>query len=222
MAEQEYIDENKNACPYCGKALLKVPAKDSPCPYCGNIIYVRQSRYSKDKILTTGDKVDMISGGWKDGSFVKSILRTLRSNGVKESDFYNQKKSMIGLDGKEPNDIEVLRVILNDLQKKNINVYFQMAMLLNMEKKDTYGVLSYAKKLELTNLKNSGIVKKVKISIGAKPGEPEPCEICKKQIGRVYTIDEALQKMPLPCKNCNFKLYDESRGFCRCIYIAAF
>src|SRR5271157_5264979 len=113
MAEEKFIDENKNACPYCGKSLSKMPAKDSPCPYCGNIIYVRQSRYSKDKILTTGEKVDMISGGWKDGSFVKSILRTLRSNGIKESDFYNQKKSMTGLDGKEPNDIEVLRALLN-------------------------------------------------------------------------------------------------------------
>jgi len=222
MAQQRFIDDKKNACPYCGKPLVNAPIKDTPCPFCGNIIYVRQSRYSKDNILTTSENLDKISGDWKQVNFIKTILKSVQSNGIKESDFNNKKQEMSVLDGKPPNDTDVLRAILTDLQKNNVNVYFQLAMLLNMERKDAFNLLTYAKKLELTNLKNSGIVKKVKIASGSKTGDPEACEACKKHIGKVFTIDEALDRMPIPRKDCTFKLYDESRGFCRCTYIVAF
>jgi len=48
------------------------------------------------------------------------------------------------------------------------------------------------------------------------------CEACRQLENKVFTIEEALEKMPIPCKECTQKLYDEKRGFCRCSYVAFF
>lgn len=32
------------------------------------------------------------------------------------------------------------------------------------------------------------------------------------------TIEEALEKMPIPCKECTHTISDNKKGFCRCMY----
>ena len=46
----------------------------------------------------------------------------------------------------------------------------------------------------------------------------ESCEACKSQDGQVFTLDEALEKMPLPHKDCTYQLFNHP-GFCRCEYL---
>lgn len=32
------------------------------------------------------------------------------------------------------------------------------------------------------------------------------------------SLEEALEKMPVPCKECSHTISDNKRGFCRCMY----
>ena len=45
------------------------------------------------------------------------------------------------------------------------------------------------------------------------------CEACRKLDGKVFTIEKALEEMPIPVIECTTNMYDKNRGFCRCCYI---
>ncbi len=214
-----YIDENSNICPYCRKSLTYIPVRDVACPFCGNMIYVRQSKDKKeqqeyyDKLLSESKESSM---------FIRKIFESIKGWTLDENDFNNRKNFMILKTGKVPKDTEVLYSLILELQSKGIVVYNQLALILNWEGKDTYQFLFNARRTELTNLKQSKIVQKVKIISGAKQGEIDSCPECKAIHGKIFTIEEALKQMPLPNKNCTCRIYDKTRGLCRCVYTAAF
>jgi len=214
-----YIDENSNVCPYCKKDLKYIPAKDVVCPFCGNIIYVRQSKNKKEQ-LDYYDK--LLSENGESSVFIKKIFDSLRGSPLSEADFNNKKNFIILKTGKVPKDTDVLRSLLLELQSRGMIVSSQIAMILNREGKDTYRFLYNARKAELLNLKKSKIVQKVKIISGAKSGEIESCPECREMQGKILTIDEALNQMPVPNKKCNCRIYDKNNGICRCTYTAAF
>jgi len=92
-----------------------------------------------------------------------------------------------------------------------------MALFKNQRGKDCFVTLQQSHKMELYECKQQGeFIKKVRIFTGGK----DSCDACQQLDGKIFTIDEALQKMPIPNKECTFKLYDENRGFCRCSYNA--
>ena len=71
-----------------------------------------------------------------------------------------------------------------------------------------------SRKCELLQYQQQGI-KKVRISTTGD----RACENCKLLEGKVFSIEEALEKMPLPVKNCLHKLNpDAPAGWCRCLY----
>jgi predicted RNA-binding Zn-ribbon protein involved in translation (DUF1610 family) len=222
--QQRYIDENSNICPYCKKNLPFAPDKNMPCPFCGNMIFVRESRYGKEKVLLTGEKDAAIGAqgaDWEAINFVKKMLDTVKGSGITESGFHIRKNELQRKLERPPTDIEVLRDIFTGLQPQGISVYNQLALLLNREKRDASQLLYHARQKELANLKGSGIVKKVKIISGVKAGDtPLSCPECAKIQGKIFTIDQALRDMPLPNIKCTCKVYDEIRGFCRCVYTA--
>ncbi len=214
-----YIDENSNICPYCKKTLNYIPVKDVPCPFCGNVIYVRQSKEKKEQL----EYYDRLLSESKESSiFIKKIFESIKGWTLNEDDFNNRKNFLILKTGKVPKDTDVLRSLLLELQAKGIIVYSHLALILNWEGKDTYQFLFNARRTELSNLKKSKIVQKVKIISGAKQGEIESCPECKELHGKIFTIDEALKLMPLPNKNCTCKIYDKNKGICRCTYTAVF
>lgn len=48
------------------------------------------------------------------------------------------------------------------------------------------------------------------------------CPVCQAIADRFYTIAEALQIRPIPCRLCRFAITKtEPFGFCRCMYVAA-
>lgn len=67
---------------------------------------------------------------------------------------------------------------------------------------------------ELMRLKQAPWVLGVKISTCSNA-----CPTCQKLRGKVFTVDEALKKMPIPNKDCTFE-HNGKRGFCRCLYTA--
>lgn len=71
-------------------------------------------------------------------------------------------------------------------------------------------VLSYAQnRANLLGLRKQGMVKRVKV---LSSRDNRTCQECASLDGKVFTIDEALEKMPLP-DWCN-----SAEGRCRCVY----
>jgi len=58
----------------------------------------------------------------------------------------------------------------------------------------------------------------IKVTISTA-GRRHACSACKTQSGKVFSIDEALRLMPLPCSTCSFSLFSTHPGYCRCIWL---
>jgi len=198
---------SKSACPYCGVILEKIPKRQSPCPDCNNIIFVR------NKKMVTEKKALMLD-------FIKSN----EFYGANENEYKIMEEELTKKFGFEPNSRDIIWSYYNKLVSKNAgnyqnlkSLYYSMALMLNKEKKDCFHLLQLAQKMELLDYEKSGFIKKVVIRTA---GEGNACDNCLKLHNKTFTIKDALEKMPLPNKDCTHVLYDENRGFCRCIYVS--
>ena len=102
---------------------------------------------------------------------------------------------------------KVYQLITEEQYQKQVEIDAQD----NVEDSKEYALST----LEL--FKDAG-VKRVRISSEGSAS----CPACRKQSGKIYTIEDALKEMPIPCKECAFDLHGEhaSVGWCRCVYIA--
>lgn len=64
----------------------------------------------------------------------------------------------------------------------------------------------------LESLRTSGLVRSVEVLPCG-----DPCKRCSALKGRVWTVAEALQESPLPCRDC-LNTNDNGFGWCRCLY----
>jgi hypothetical protein len=209
--------EEKVTCPYCNVALDKMPGRKKKCPSCSNVIYVRTSPKTNKKILIKENEKEKIDQEWKINGWIKRLETEF---GITETTYENHKKLLTKRFGFEAKDNDIIWSIFNELIAKNIrdiqtlgSIYWVMSQFLNDEKRDFLDTRQLAYKMELMNYKNSGVVKKVDIM----PCNIA-CEACKKQANVVFTIEEALKQMPLPCKDCTNIIDNGVRGWCRCTY----
>ena len=76
--------------------------------------------------------------------------------------------------------------------------------------------LKQASYFQLIELKQSRLAPEVEIM-----GCDNACPACQDLIGRIYTIDQALEQMPLPCANCTTSTFHGLPGYCRCSWAVA-
>lgn len=151
-------------------------------------------------------------------------MKQLNCYGLSEHDFDLMKDSIFKKYNKEPNDYDVIwnlfvKITLNmdDLQDLKL-LYYQKAIFLHEEGQDCFEQLRQSAKCELMYLKQVGASKVKILSAGTLS-----CDACRNQDGQIYNINEALEKMPVPCKSCSFELYkSHGKPFCRCEYVAEF
>lgn len=174
-------------------------------------------------MFVTKDEAKKIDLEWENFNFRNKWLSILSQYGITEKDFDIHKGKLSKKFGQEARNRDVIWSIFNELlikKNKDLNslkmIYYEMALFLNEEGKDCFAVLQQSHKMELMKFKQDGFVKKVRILTAGK----DSCEACRQLENKVFTIEEALEKMPIPCKECTHKLYDEKRGFCRCCYVA--
>lgn len=121
-------------------------------------------------------------------------------------------------------DDKVFRKIKRELKKKAPDYFslqglcFTHAFELFEKYDDDYFLYAQASRFfELLGYKTKGFLKKVEILANGS------CEECIKHNGEVYTIDEALEKMPIPNSDCvNWKEdFDgnHKHGYCRCTWL---
>jgi len=217
-------------CPYCQTELAVRPQRKKKCPSCQKPIYIRTLPDTREKVLVTEDDAQRIDAEWESKGKRAQLLSSLEAFGISQSEFLNRKELLSKKYGREASDRDVAWGLYNERINREAKsgapdfhtlqmLYYTMALFLDEEGKDSFSTLVEAKKCELRALeKNFGAKRKVKILTAKEQSCPE----CQKLEGKIFTIDEALRSMPLPCKECTNPGYtdDDDKGFCRCMYVS--
>lgn len=125
--------------------------------------------------------------------------------------------------GKEPGVHDIVWSIFNELLLRTTDfqdqksLHYSMALFLADEGRDPYRMLQQASRAELMHYKNSGAIDKVKILASGNG-----CAECESLGGTILDIDQALNEMPIPNKECTYKSFSKKHSFCRCCYVAHF
>jgi len=209
-------------CPYCKQALEQRPQRKKKCPFCKNFIYARTLPSTRAKVLATEAEAKKIDAEWAGVHFQNEWLDSLEQYGVTKRDFELHKRRLSEESGREPSDEDVIGSLLGnlaaktrDLQKRKM-IYYEIALFLDQQGKDPFEALQQSARMDLMKFKKDGFVRRVSILTAGQ----DSCEVCRRLQGRVLTIEEALEKMPIPCRECAHRMHDEDRGFCRCRYAA--
>lgn len=150
----------------------------------------------------------------------KKWIKKLNLHGLADKDFDLMKERLSEKFNKDASDGDVIWGLFQNLTARTTDLqelkelYYKKALFLNDEGRDCFLQLQQSAKLELIYLQKVGLVSKVQIlSAGG-------CKSCKKLDGKIFTIKEALEKMPIPCKECAYKFrVKDNFGFCRCCYV---
>ncbi len=189
-------------CPYCKSELSPPPRRMKACPKCGNNVYVRSTQdllQGMHFTLETAMAIDTYNESLLGKEFIKS-------NYARHERILKERK------GKNPRPVSVVWEILKDASNQDYKIYYEMAILLGKIGKDPNPALERHSRGELLELKYKGVISVEILS------SDNGCDECINQ-RKKYTIDEALQLMPLPNRRCTFDLFFEEYPFCRCSYL---
>ena len=208
--------QTKPICPYCDFKLEKMPGRKKKCPSCKEFIFVRTHPNLRKTVLVTEEEAEEIQKEWAEIKFIDEWKSRLERFGIRKRDYEKTKK-----ESKSPNEKDVIWGLFNQLLQENMRkgdhgelkqIYFEMALFLNAEGKDSFNALQGSAKMELMGFKEVGW-KRVKI-LGSGNG----CIECEKENGKVFQIDQALKEMPIPNVNCTHVLQEGNKPWCRCIW----
>jgi len=177
-------------CPYCYKALEKIPKRKIKCPFCESQIYIR------NQILVTEEK--------------SKIIDALKLFNYSEDQYERHEKALLKRTGIMPNYFDVIVQIFNNESDKN---YYAMATFMNQEGKEFFNFLQLSNLKQLKEFQSMGI-EKVEIVSG------EGCSSCRELNGKVLMVENAIKNMPIPNKNCTNSFSGGKEGFCTCMYVA--
>ena len=199
-------------CPYCRETLEQKPQRKKKCPFCSNTIYIRSGN------LVTEERADEIDKERKEEKQRQVLENLCKRFGHSIEDYQKREQEFSKkIGGAKPNQVDVILSLFNEgiVRGKYAETgipYYDMALFLNENNKECFHILQLAAKMELKEYQKQEFVTHVGISSAGG------CPSCEKLDGKEMTIEEALETMPIPNKDCTFHLYDEKRGFCRCTY----
>lgn len=203
------------SCPNCGKALATIPTRTAKCTLCKKPIIIRTDRTTKAKIYLTeahGHDFDLKR---KAQAARNKALRLTQDIGLSVAHF-TAKEKQLSLHGPTPTPHDIFWSLANDALKLYSQqgkwqdlkmVYWTLARLQFENNQPHLDFLRAAATAELQHLRSVDIVKGARIAAG------QACELCRRNNGRVYTIEEALREMPIPNPNCQ-------NVWCRCVWMA--
>lgn len=201
-----------------------MPQRRKKCPFCKKSIFIRTSLSARQKILVTENEAEKIDQEWQKIGFKEGWLSRLKQYGITEKDFDTRKNELSKKSGFERTDQDTIWSLYNDkihgaIKSGSLHLLkelnWEMALFLKEEGKDFLGCLQESQKMRLLEYKQQGI-KKVRII------SPGGCKACIKMMGKVLTIDKALEEMPLPVRDCTYWKEEGQSGWCRCRYLAYF
>jgi len=231
--------ETEPKCPYCQIPLVKFPAAKTKCKSCGQVFYVRTHPEKHIKVIVTISEAGVLQDQWEHVVTDSQLFRWLPLGGnfvlagsakpmIEKPDPAHDPAKAIellsDLRSKHPDksDRDIHWLLMNNLSEQfghdyysQKQLHFAMAIYLNTEGKNAFPELTIASKMELMAYKE---MKTRGASIFTNAG----CEKCKKINGLIFTIDHALNDMPLPNPDCAYILEKGHFPFCRCSWNPVF
>lgn len=198
-------------CPYCRKTLDSMPQRKKKCKHCGNTIFVKRWPDDATKLLMTEESAKKVDAAWNRKAQREEIIETFTRFGFTDKEiqiYINDLRHVNFGDIKWQMFNEALSRNSKDFQRMR-QLYYSMALQLVEEGKNPNKMLELSQESELKYLKEVGF-KKVKIM-----ASHNSCEQCTGHDNEEFTIDEAFEQKPLPCKDCT-----SSYGYCRCTFIS--
>ncbi|MEO0127659.1 MAG: phage minor head protein [candidate division WOR-3 bacterium] len=190
------------ACPYCLKILSNVPKRKFKCPYCAKDIYVRAKQALFESHLLSEEESQVVD--W---------FNKLQGYGFTRDDFRRKKEELAKKFKIKPPLRDIIWGLFQEAIMKNADSYhflsiinYEMAVFLDEEGKNPFHCLYESKKMQLLNYKGTQKVKIISIN------DRITCHSCKNLNGKIFAIEDALNGMPIPPKDC---------PFCRCRYVSA-
>jgi predicted RNA-binding Zn-ribbon protein involved in translation (DUF1610 family) len=211
-------EPTERRCPYCNILIDKKPTGKFKCPSCGGEIHIQKSG-KKIKLLTKEQREEL-TAATKLQAAENKYLRFFADYDVsrdyllKRRDEYFRK---IGKGATYPDlTWSVAQGVLQKFAKTGnyegmSSIYFSMALMLHREGRPFFHALHEYHKWNLYHYKEQHKdIDGVEVSI-IPCGDS--CPTCSELSGKRFTIDEALEQMPLPVKGCT-----TDGGWCRCGY----
>lgn len=226
----------KEKCPYCRKKLSKFPGRKKKCEFCKEYIFPK-TRPDRIRVIVKDNerkKIDELYGQYMDaknlndyGFVSKSeddslAISTMSSSGFNAKDYKLMEKQLLKSFGHRPNSKDVVwgifnkKIIESKSHQDRAHIYWNMARFKYEEDKDPYPIMKNANKSHLLHFRDSRL--NMKVSINAYTGGC--CKECLKQNNKIYTIEKAMDEMPLPCKKCSHNKNAKGFGWCRCMWQA--
>jgi hypothetical protein len=198
-AKKDTQTTSSACCPHCSVNLAPVPRRKTKCPSCGKDIYVRTDPFNKQEIhyLKHEDALSLdMARDLQIGEKAFTEARNKAPKGQSLGDIvwgltnYEKQKAA------RKSDWQAIS-----------NITWHQAKYLYNVGREYFHVHQAAMKEQLQGALAQGTTH-VKI---LSCRDDRTCEKCKTQDGTVFTIKEALEKMPLPVKCDNGEM-------CRCVY----
>ena len=205
-------------CPYCGYDLKIMPQRKKKCPACTKPIYIKYTPDNRTKRLMTEEQANKAEKQWDLHGLRQSSIDILSMFGLDESEI--EKQRAMG----DKNDDEAVFSIVSQVtmsNKYNLHdlkmAYLILASLASKTGKPFRSFKLAAYHCELLCYKGTnGVVKNVEIS---NHDDKNACVECQNSKGKIYSIDDALKLMPLPCRKCTCVGVNGQIGFCNCCYL---
>jgi hypothetical protein len=208
-------------CPYCHAFLLKRPERKSKCKSCGKSIFVKSLPTTRERVLVTEDQARAIDAEWTAHYQSRAIEHWLNRYDLRVDVFRERRAARHDI---RDRDIiwgmfnEQLQELMRQGDFQGLKIrYYQMALFVAEEDRDFVDLLSASHQMELRRYAQFGVVNRVRIS---SAGAGNACAACLRLDGQMFTIEEALRTMSLPCKSCTSVVVGSRPGFCRCQYLA--
>ena len=191
------IFKKKIYCPNCHQQLDVAPKRKAKCPHCKQYIYIRQGN------LVTEDEAQTVD--WL--VFLEKYDITRRKFDIERDALSERFKTRASAN-------DTVWSILNKLVATHPeDAYREMARLVSQEGKDAQPYIEQALRTQLMSYKARGIKTVWVVGYDNDNGpDYSTCPGCVELNRKKFSIDEALEKMPVP-RNC-------SSGWCRCGYVA--
>lgn len=181
----------KTKCPYCKLVLDKPAKRKKKCPHCGKYIFVRNG-----KMFTNEDAKAL---DW---------VKKLEGYGVTKRTFSKECKNMEKQFNQPPSTNDVIWRILNKMVVSGYSIgYHFMAVIAREEGKDTKPYTTEVLKQTLVGYRDKEFIGSVRIYTA---NDNQVCESCRNLHDKVFSIEEALETLPIPTMCTN--------DICRCYY----
>ena len=177
------------ACPYCGVIQDPPPTRRKKCRDCKEIIHTWTDQDARRKYLLTQKDHDRIRLEEWDTEW--KALNSQVIEGVSSGDWHNVKMA-----------------------------HFRQALMLFHKGRDHQRLALESRKSELRYYQNHESYQALGITkVTISTAEEASCAECRPLQGKEYSIDDALELMPIPVHTCQMWVdQNEYGGWCRCSY----